>query len=187
MSTQPPDQAQWFLKDVQVHEPALRAYLRGAFPSLTDVDDIVQESYARLIRKRQSGSPSHTKAYLFATARNAALDFFRRRKVVEIETVPDLERVSVSSAERGADEALNRKQELELLGAAVEELPMPCREIIRLRLREELQQKEIAVRLGMTEAAVKAQIAKGLLLCSRYFAQRGLLRLSPNTPGTPRE
>jgi len=71
---------------VQPHESSLRAYLRAVFPSLPDLDDLVQETYLRLIRARESGRVNYAKAFLFTTARNAAIDFFRRRK---IRLVPD--------------------------------------------------------------------------------------------------
>ncbi len=70
------DQARWFAEEVQPHESLLRSWLRGLFPSLSDVDDLVQESYARLIRARSAGKVDYAKAYLFTTARNVAHDIF---------------------------------------------------------------------------------------------------------------
>ena len=49
------EQADWFAAEVQPHESSLRAWLRGRFPTLTDVDDLVQEAYARLLRAQASG------------------------------------------------------------------------------------------------------------------------------------
>jgi hypothetical protein len=46
------EQNRWFSQEVQPHEPLLRAHLHSAFPSLPDVDDIVQESYFRLIQAK---------------------------------------------------------------------------------------------------------------------------------------
>ena len=42
----------WFAEEVQPHESSLRSYLRSVFPSLPDIDDLVQESYARLLRAK---------------------------------------------------------------------------------------------------------------------------------------
>ena len=71
MSPPESEQARWFSEEVQPHESSLRSYLRNVFPSLTDIDDLVQESYARLIRAKDAGRISYAKAFLFATARNA--------------------------------------------------------------------------------------------------------------------
>lgn len=156
------------------HESSLRSYLRGVFPSLPDIDDLVQESYARLIRAREKGSISHTKALLFTTARNAALDIFRRRKVVLIEGVSDLTKFAVIEDRPDAAEAVNRQQELALLAEAVRSLPERCRQVLTLRLLYGLPHKEIATRLGISDQTVKAQLAKGTRRCADYFEQRGI-------------
>ena len=52
-----------------MHDDHLKAYLRTSFPTVRDVDDIVQESYLRIWR-RQSIQPVRTaKAFLFTIAR----------------------------------------------------------------------------------------------------------------------
>src|SRR5678815_1701837 len=47
--------ARWFDQEVRPHATALRAWLRARFPSLLDPDDLVQESYLRLLRTRAAG------------------------------------------------------------------------------------------------------------------------------------
>jgi hypothetical protein len=42
----------WFAEEVQPHDAQLKAYLRGAFPAVRDVEDVVQESYLRVWRAR---------------------------------------------------------------------------------------------------------------------------------------
>ena len=108
VNLQNPEQSRWFAEEVQPHEPALRAYLTGSFPTLLDIDDLVQDAYARLLNARNAGTVSHPKAYLFATARNAALDLFRRRKIVSIEALADIEQLSV--LEDGPDAAELRRR-----------------------------------------------------------------------------
>ncbi|HKB92266.1 MAG TPA: sigma-70 family RNA polymerase sigma factor [Opitutaceae bacterium] len=184
MPTQQSEHAQWFTNEVQVHEPALRSYLKGKFPSLFDVDDIVQESYARLIRTRENGQLHHTKAYLFAIARNAAMDVFRRKKVVSMETLADIDDLSVSNEEPGAGETLSRKQELEILAEAIQSLPKGCKAVVTLRLVYELPQKEIAAKLEISEFTVKAQLAKGMLRCAQYFENRGIIKSSSTSKDT---
>ena len=68
METRSSEHVRWFADQVRPHEAALRCYVRSAFPSL-DVDDIVQESYLKLLRVRAAGRIISTKAYLFAIAR----------------------------------------------------------------------------------------------------------------------
>lgn len=164
----------WFTEEVQPHESSLRSYLRSVFPALPDIDDLVQESYARLIRARETGKVSYAKAFLFTTARNAALDFFRRRQVVSIDGVADLDELSVVEDRPDAADALNKQQELALLAEAVKVLPDRCRQVLTLRLLYGCSQKEIAAELRISEHTVKAQLAKGMRRCAEYLAERGL-------------
>lgn len=177
MSTPKSDTARWFAEEVQPHESSLRRYLRGVFPSLPDIDDLVQESYARLIRAREEGRVAHAKAFLFTTARNAALDIFRRRKVVSFEGMEHLPELAVAEDRPSAADAINKQQELEMLSAAVRDLPERCRQVLTLRLLYGMSQKEIAADLRISEHTVKAQLAKGMRRCADYFEQRGVSTL----------
>lgn len=173
----------WFAEEVQPHEPSLRSYLRSTFPSLSDVDDIVQEAYARLLRARAAAPIAYVKAFLFSTARNAALDLCRRRKVVAMESVGDWSGWFVYDDAPDAATAINRQQELGLLAEAVRALPDRCREVLTLRLLYALPHKEIAARLRISEHTVKAHLAKGMQRCAAFFEERGLLDPARN----PRE
>jgi RNA polymerase sigma factor (sigma-70 family) len=175
VSSPPSEQARWFAEEVQPHESSLRAYLHSVFPSLPDVDDLVQESYARLLRAKEAGRISYAKAFLFTTARNAALDFFRRRKVVSIDSVGDMHELSVLEDSPDAAETVNKQQELDLLSQAIQTLPDRCRQVLTLRLVYSLSHKEIAAELGISEHTVKAQLAKGMRRCTAFFEDRGLV------------
>jgi RNA polymerase sigma-70 factor (ECF subfamily) len=178
MPPPPSEQARWFTEEVQPHESLLRSWLRGLFPSLPDIDDLVQESYVRLIRAREAGKVGHAKAYLFTTARNAALDFFRRRKIVFIEAVGDLKDSDVLDDRPDVADALSKQQELDFLAEAVRALPDRCRQTLTLRLLYGFSHKEIAAELKVSEHTVKAQLAKGMRRCATYFEERGIVRTS---------
>ena len=186
MIPNPTEPARWFAEEVQPHESSLRSYLRSAFPSLPDVDDLVQESYARLIRAREGGRVSYAKAFLFTTARNAALDIFRRRKIVAIDGVDDLATLDVAEDRPDTAAAINKQQEMALLAEAVRGLPDRCRQVLTLRLLYGFSHRQIAGELGISEHTVKAQLAKGMRRCAEYFAERGVNTLRrPGTEDSP--
>jgi len=172
----PAEETRWFKEEIRPHERELRAYLRGRFPSLIDVDDLVQETYARLLRARESGHATLTRAYLFVIARNVALDLIRRNKTVSVECLGDLERLSVVEERPDAAEALSHEQELELLAEAMRALPPRCREILALRRIEGLSHREIAEKLGIAEGTVNAQLAIGLIRCRHYLCAHGVAK-----------
>jgi RNA polymerase sigma factor (sigma-70 family) len=173
------EHTRWFAEQVQPYEPALRAYLHGRFPSLTDQDDIVQDTYTRLLRAHQAGEIRHPKAFLFTTARNAALDFFRRKRPVSMDDVTHFRESSVLIDRPDVAELVNREQELEILAEAVRALPDRCRQVIMLRYLDGLAYKEIAVQLDISTETVKTQLATGMRRCAEYFRERGLLKSSP--------
>lgn len=180
MPTRPTEQSRWFSEEVLPHEASLRAYLRARFPSLRDFDDLVQESYARLLKARERGVVSSTKSFLFATARNAALDLFRRRHVVAIDGIANLEHLPVLEDSPGAAEILNHQQELLLLAEAVESLPARCRQVLVLQKIDGLSYKEIGARLGISENTVNAQLTLGVMRCREYLRRRGVLKGRPD-------
>jgi RNA polymerase sigma factor (sigma-70 family) len=174
MSDHSTESSRWFAAEVQPHESSLRAWLRGKFPFLPDLDDVVQESYLRLIRAREAGKVRHAKAYLFTTARNFALDFFRRREVVSIEPVADIAALPVLEDTQSVADAIGRQQELDLLAEAVRELPDRCRQVMTLRLLYGLPHKDIAAELEISEHTVKAQLAKGMRRCADFLGAHGV-------------
>jgi len=179
----PSEQARWFAEEVQPHEPALRAYLQARFPTLGDHDDIVQETYTRLLRTKDAGGVRYTKAFLFTAARNVAFDLFRRRGAKPTEAVTDLVELSVLEDRPGAGEQIDQSYELEVLADAVRALPDRCRQVIMLRYLDGLAYKEIAVQLGISAETVKVHMAKGMRRCAAFFADRGLLETLPPTAG----
>lgn len=57
--------------------PSCAGYLRNHFPSM-DVDDVVQESYLKLLNAKIAGATASTKAYIFSIARNTTITLYRR-------------------------------------------------------------------------------------------------------------
>ncbi|HRE83122.1 MAG TPA: sigma-70 family RNA polymerase sigma factor [Opitutaceae bacterium] len=169
-------ESSWFVDDVQPHESKLRAYLKARFPTLNDVDDLLQETYTRLIKARASGKGPVSGGYLFVTARNLALDLLRRREVVPMGSLEEDPVSRVLDDRPDAAESLSREQELELLADAIRALPERCREIVRLRRLEGLSHREIADRLGIREATVNAQLAIGLIRCRKYLCAHGVAK-----------
>ncbi len=167
------DSLKWFAAELAPHEPALRAYLHGlAAPS--DIDDLVQETYARLLRARERGPVAHPRGLLFATARNAARDLFRRRATANTIPIAEMDATRVFDVAPNAAETASRRQETDLLAAAIAELPPRCREILVLRKLENLSHREIAGRLGISVHTVEAQLTKALHRCEEFFARHGL-------------
>jgi RNA polymerase sigma factor (sigma-70 family) len=168
------EDSRWFQEQVQPHEPKLRAWLRARFPSLTDTDDLVQESYARILRARRAGGIENPKSYLFTTALHAALDLFRRNRVVAFEHLGEFDRLAVVEEMPNASEAASRNEELALLREAMHALPTRCRQVFTLRKLYGLSHREIAERLGISEKTVEEQVNRAMRRCAAFLRSRGV-------------
>jgi RNA polymerase sigma factor (sigma-70 family) len=176
------EQGRWFSEHVHPHEPALRAYLLRRFPSLPDHDDLVQETYARLMRVDDPGRLEYPKAFLFTTARNTAIDLFRRRKAHPHECIGEMEELTelpLLEAPPSVVETLERRQRREALTEALRALPERCREVMLLRYLDGCSGTEIAARLGISLGTVKGHLLKGVRDCARFFEARGLVEATP--------
>jgi RNA polymerase sigma factor (sigma-70 family) len=168
--------ARWFFDEVHTHERSLKAYLRGAFPSVRDVDDVVQESYLRIWKARLAKPIRSSKQFLFQVARHLAVDRIRRDRVSPIDRVTELNEVNViDTAPTGAELACTR-EEVRLLAEAIHSLPARCQEVIILRQIHGMPQKEIAARLGISVLTVQVHVVKGLRRLEEFFARHGFER-----------
>ena len=75
--------ADWFAEHILPLEPTVRAWLRKAGWGSEDVEDLMQETYARLAA-HPLAEIAQPKAYVFATVRIVAAYQLRRRQVVTI-------------------------------------------------------------------------------------------------------
>ncbi|MBL9206699.1 MAG: RNA polymerase sigma factor [Opitutaceae bacterium] len=171
----PPDSelGRWFSEHVLPHEPMLRAWLRQRFERQVDIDDIVQEAYVRIVRARETSAFTAPKAFLFATARNLALDRLRRHEVSRTDFLGEIDTLNVLDECDGIPETVARNQELALLTEAIQSLPDRCRQILTLRKLYGLSHREIAERLGLSESTVANQITIGIEKCTDYFSEHG--------------
>jgi RNA polymerase sigma-70 factor (ECF subfamily) len=117
------------------------------------------------------------KPFLFAIARNLAIDRIRRSRIVSIEPAGDSDILNVIIDEVSPERRLNARQELRQLGNAFGLLPPKCREVIWLRKVDALSQAEVAQRLGISVRTVEFHIQKGMRILARaLFGEGGVLR-----------
>jgi RNA polymerase sigma factor (sigma-70 family) len=172
---QPYDRNTWLAKEVLVHERALRGYLGRFFSEPSDVQDAVQETYARILSLPDAtrSTVHNWHAFLFTTARNIALDRLRRRRIVSLDALAEIDSVHVMDERPTAYEELSARQELTMLADTIATLPDRCRQVFTLRKLYGMSQKEIASHLGISESTVEKHVATGVRLCAeRMYASR---------------
>ena len=162
------EQGQWFAEHLLPHEAMLRSWLNSRFPSHIDIDDIIQEAYIKVLTARNKGQIKAPKAFLFATARNHALNAIRAASVRGENHKLELDDCEIIDGRTGVAETISRNQELEILTKAIQSLPNRCRQIFTLRKVYGMPKREIAKKLGISARTVNAQISIGVNKCVQF-------------------
>ena len=124
--------------------PGLLLFARQWVQSAADAEDIVQDAFVKFWRRNHD---IHNRGLLYSAVRSLALDFIRR----------DARRARrEATALAGAEPAIEPHFELEddtqsALAAAVESLPRDQREVVVLKIWNDLTFGEIAGALGISQ------------------------------------
>ena len=153
----------WFKREIVAHEEALMRFIRHHWRRTPDeAHDLRQETYMRVYEAALKVRPAQPKSFLFATAKHLMTDRIRRQRIITIDTVGDLDTLSVMTDEVTPERLVTARQELRVLARAFDALPPKCREAVWLRRVDRLSQHEIAARLGVTQKTVEGHLTKGL-------------------------
>jgi len=153
--------------------PDLRAFVASYVDRPTG-EDVIQELFLALWRRREAWTPlGGVRAYLFAAARNQALNAIRRRKsALSLEEVCAADG-SVAGANPLDVMCAQHASTREIQAAcrkAIHELPEVTRLVIMLRWDYGMSHAEIAFVLGTTIDAVVAALKRGLdTLAARLY------------------
>jgi RNA polymerase sigma-70 factor (ECF subfamily) len=135
-------------------------------------EDLVQEVFVRILKYRHTYRDGAEFApWLWALARNAAADLWRGRprELAADETTPE-----PVDPEPHALAALERREQLDQLAAALERLAPERRELLLLARFSELDYRRIAELLGVSVGAVKVRVHRALKeLKTAYLAVAG--------------
>jgi RNA polymerase sigma factor (sigma-70 family) len=148
---------------VTSHGSQLRAFLVSRMRNSSDVPDIVQEIYLRMMRIPHAESIRSPEAYLFTVAQHVLQQHTLRQSANP--PAADFERaLSETSAGAHADPPLevHAEQCLERLQEVLDRLPAKVRATFLLSRRDGLSFDEIAIRLETTRPMAKKYLMKAL-------------------------
>jgi len=130
--------------------PMLLRFLAGPVQTRSQAEDMLQDCWLRIHRARHTFRPdSPVLPWLFAIARHARIDGYRRKsRIDQREVVPeDLEAVSPATAAHPADDSD--------LWQLVSELPQSQQEVVRMLKVTGMTLEEVANATGVTVGSVK--------------------------------
>ena len=152
------------------HAPAVRLFLRGRAVSHEQIDDVVQELFARLMGMAQleeqiSDSIRNVRSYLLTMTNNLLVDRQRRRRVrntyAQAQRALEVEQVE----ERTPERIVAAQLELEAMMAVLLDLPLHWRVAFVLQRFRNMSYRDIAMHMGVTVRQV------------RYYLRRAMRRI----------
>src|SRR6266508_3971002 len=169
-----------FERLIRRFEQPLFTYADGILQNAFDAQEVVQDA---LMRAHKALTKQYDEArcealalrpWLFRTVRNLSLNKRRSKRSSLEQPLKSFDdgRLGPFVHLEGAE--LDRKEEIELLRRAMPLLPVDARELIVLRLMEEMSYAEIAKTVGASEAALRGKVFRSLKLLRDALEQKGV-------------
>lgn len=164
------DRASWIARHLLPYEAEVRGWLaaRGNLGRTYEIDDIIQEAYAR-IGTADLGAITHPRAYFYQTVRNLVLEHLKHDRIVPIEGMEDYDLRNLHDGGPGPEHIASAQQDLQRFQQTLESLPTQCREALLLNKIAGLSHEEISARMGISKSTVEKHLARGLRLALQRY------------------
>lgn len=140
--------------------------IRGIVRTDAEVEDLVQECFARAYRARHRYRPDAPPgAWLHRIAVNTAISHLRRRRLDQV--------LSLDSEVPVADRDLQQAEARATLEEAMADLSPKVRAAVVLKHFEDRSREEIAATLGIPSGTVASRVAKGMALLRSRLDEGG--------------
>lgn len=160
MQTQNPNQQARFEHAVLPHLDAAYNLARWLTRNDHDAQDVVQESYLRALKFFGGFRGENGRAWLLTIVRNTCYAWLQQNRRYEPLSDFDEELQDLESSALDPEALLLRTAGNQVLGQALEELPVEFREVVILRELEGLSYKEIADIADLPLGTVMSRLAR---------------------------
>jgi RNA polymerase sigma factor (sigma-70 family) len=170
------DRSIWLARHVLPHEALLRAKLKAIPFYDLDVEDIIQETYTRMLSVPSLESIRYPKQYALLTSRAVIVDHMRQSRVVSMVSGDQFESLDIVEPSANIEQRLEIRDELLEVAVALAKLPKLCRDILILRRVEGISQRDVAHRLAISEKTVEKHMTNGVRRLVKLFGRGGKTR-----------
>lgn len=176
------EKARWLARHILPYEPMLRSRLRRMFIHGLEVDDVIQEMYARIVSQPSLEAIKYPRQYAFQTATAIVIDHLRRSRVISINAAGSLDQLEISAPEASPEQQLEFREEIAAVAQLLALLPERTREVLIMRRVEGLSQQETADKLGISVKTVEKHMSQGVAALMALFGRGGKSSPQPSTP-----
>ncbi|MGB3468881.1 MAG: RNA polymerase sigma-70 factor [Cyclobacteriaceae bacterium] len=150
---------------------AIRNYIFYKVKDVALAEDIVQETFIKLWKSRETVRKETVKSLLYTIAGNTVINHFNHMKVVR-----NHENEVITTKGRSSGESplyLLEEKEFQLkLNAIIEMIPEGSREVFLMNRIEQLKYSEIAERLELSVKAVEKRMSKALVIIREQLGRK---------------
>lgn len=149
----------------QQYSRKVMSYIRPRINNPVDAEDLHSVVFTKVYEKFSSfdQTKASVSTWIYTIARNTLIDFFRTRKVHDELGDEDI-------VEEDAFQGILDEETLNELASALEKLPQRERDLIILHYYQNLQLKEIALKLHMSYSNCKLVHNKALMKLRQYLS-----------------
>jgi RNA polymerase sigma-70 factor (ECF subfamily) len=167
------ERAIWLSTHVLQHEPALRAWLYHKRVVGIETDDIIQDTYARLISVESIDEIRNVRSYMFQTAHSVLVSYVRRSKIVDLQVVSDIDALGIRDDDATPEAHVIGRDELRRLAEAISSLPRRVQDVFVARRIRGMSQREAAKQLGLSENTIEKYMCRSIVLLGSLFLYDG--------------
>ena len=150
---------------IERYRRPLRALLGRTLGADPEIDDVMQETWIRVIRSAHRYDPAQRfSGWLFGIAWNLTRDRWKRRQGSATEELSE----HVAGGD-SAEETLLAAERAGRVRREIAQLPERLAQAILMRYFDELSEREVAERLGIPVGTVKSRVHSGLRKLAEAF------------------
>jgi len=169
-----PEIVTWVRFHVIPYEAELRRWIGTVYYEKSEIDDLIQDIYFKLLKLDSVAHITDPRAYLYQAARNTIAGRLRRKRIVSIRNVQDLDELGVYDGAPSPERVAAARAELKWVLCLIANLPERCSQVMKLRKIYGLSQAEAASRLAVSENIIEKETIKGVKMISEMAKRIGV-------------
>ena len=119
-------------------------------------EDLTQDCFLSVVKYLKENDVDNIKAFLFKTARNKVIDYYRQKgRVIYSDDL-------VMANDKGSSDDFSSRYDIRIIKEKLDLLESGDKEVLAMRYIEEMEIKEIAKAIEKSETAVRVKIFRAL-------------------------
>jgi RNA polymerase sigma-70 factor (ECF subfamily) len=169
----------WIEQHILPYERDVRTWLKCKRFCSVEIDDVIQEMYAKISALPSYDHIRDPHRYALAVAQSIVHSSMRRNRLTTITPVEDIEAIESPSDDPSPEDIAAAREELRQVEQILASMPQRTRDVFVLRRIRGLSQRETANNLQIAEKTVEKHLARAVILLMERFKREG--KESPDT------